>query len=408
MKILSSHISGKHVYSIIIQIIGSIATISLNIYLARILSAQDFGVFSFFISILALASILPMAGVPHILQANIPRLRSKPNDLMELIWWCNRRILKLSIFVVLIITFMRMLGLLGQLSEKAFVLLLPLIFLRAYQAQLASIKNSFFKHCEALLINNNLAPILLLFLTFIYYTFCKVEIDMIFFIYFIGYGIVVIYGIYSINETNIFGVSSQQNYNIKNFSFFVILQSVNLQLPIILINQFGSSEVVANYRVATMLSTIPSLMLTVLTVIYLPKFSKLFWEKRQNENLSALLRISAYLSVIFVPFYLFLFHCNDYLVLIIFGDEYILAGEMLRFSVFGSLISSIFVLYPGYLNMTGNEDFTTKMSLISIVCGGVSFVVFLNINLDLAGPIYYLTSSCVFYLFLVAKVMFNR
>jgi O-antigen/teichoic acid export membrane protein len=398
----------KYLCSFSIQAIGSIATIVLNIFVASFLSPEEFGVFAFFLSVLALASIFPMAGVPHLLQSTIPKLNGA-DEIAKLVWWCNLRIIKISFIVITSLVLLRFLGLLDQLTWLSFIILLPLVLLKSYQALLSGLANSFFKHCESLLLLNTLVPSTILLVIWSLSYIFTLNSGLLYIVYLCGFFLVVSVGILLLKEIKIIGLKSEVDYEIKSFSYIVIFQSLSSQIPIIWLNQIGEPVLAGNYRVAIMIATLPMLLISVINTFYLPKFSKLHYERKFEENKLTVLRLSIMLFIIFLPFLIITYFYSAEVVKFLFGSDYKIASYMLGFCIFGTAFSCTLALFPGYLNMTNCQTWTLGFCISSVLIGFLllTFMLMSNADMTLAAPLYYIISTATFYMFTMIKAMFG-
>lgn len=398
----------NYLCSLSIQAIGSIASIVLNIYVASFLVPEEYGVFAFFLSVLALASILPMAGVPHLLQSTIPKLNDA-DEIAQLVWWCNRRISKISFIVITSLVLLRFLGFLDQLPWLAFLILLPLVFVKSYQALLAGLANGFFRHCESLLLLNTLAPSAILLMIWSFSFIFPLNTSLVYIVYLCGLFLVVIVGTFLLRSVNIFGLHSKNVYEIRSFFYIVTFQSLSSQMPIIWLNQIGEPGLAGNYRVAIMVATLPMLLISVINTFYLPKFAKLYFEQKFEENKSTVRRSSIKLFIIFLPFLVMTYFYSAEVVQLLFGSEYKTAAYMLGFCLFGSAFSCAFALFPGYLNMTNCQTWTLGFSVSSVGIGFLllMFMFMFNADMTLSAPLYYIISTAFFYLFTMIKSIFG-
>ncbi|EDM45361.1 polysaccharide biosynthesis protein [unidentified eubacterium SCB49] len=143
---------------------------------------------------------------------------------------------------------------------------------------------------------------------------------------------------------------------------FFLMQSID----IVLLSKYDSFDNVAFYAVAIKIAAVATLVLVSVTVFIAPKVAN-FWESKNIEELTKLIKTSTKLSVFLgVPGILILMIFPTFF-LQFFGSAYEAAKTALLILLAGQLIISFCGPTAIYLNMTGRQNYLNKIMIFAVV-----------------------------------------
>lgn len=397
------------------QGLGSLATVASGIFIARIMPPEEYGNYAVFAALVAATSVIPMAGIPHVIVANVPTLvRTDHSGAFKLIAWTNWHILRLSLVLGAIVLTAQATGLLFDFNALTALAIVILIAIRSFQAQLSSILNSCFLPVHALLVLGFLGPAFILLASALIATLKTIKFEDMVWLNVLAYSLVVGIGILFTSQRapRLFvpRIERQGGYKLGYFAGLVILQTLNTQLAVIWLGYTVPDSIVANFRVALLVATMPSLITTAVNTIALPQFSASYHAGNTREMRATFQRLTLLLVVVTTPVLVVALIYAETLTTLLFSEKYEMAADMLRIMFVGSTISMLFGLVPALLNMTGRQRVSFLGSAAAILTNILTLAVLSNVMPALAGPISFVVSSGVYYLTLtlVAFQSFRR
>ena len=142
---------------------------------------------------------------------------------------------------------------------------------------------------------------------------------------------------------------------------------INSQLAIIMLGFLDFTDQVGLYRVAFSAATLVGFGLTVTTSVLAPQITKLY-NLGNTKKLQRIITASAWMiMIISLPIILVFIFFSEQLIRLLFGIEYIHAGTALVILSLGQLINSLTGLTATVLNMTGHEKQNVKGTFLGLV-----------------------------------------
>jgi O-antigen/teichoic acid export membrane protein len=349
-----------------------------GIIYARYLGPENFGLFSFAVAIISMATLPVVAGIPNLLIREISHfhLDAKWSLLAGVIRWSLIYVLVLSIIIVACMY----LGLHFNFFNVSVsnllwcaTLLIPLKGVLTHQS---AVLNGFKSPLLAQLPIQIFTPAFTLILLFFYINtgidlnasrLIDISLLASFFAFIIS--AVIVKRIIKLDTKKIV-----REYNIKNwhasllpFTVMTFAATLNLELASVLIGWLVDNESVAYFKVAMQAVALIALGLHAVNAVIMPNVAQLH-KKEDLEGTQALLTKSVRLSaLVSLPLIFFLMIYGDFAIDLLFGEDYLEAYPILVILCFGQLVNVLVGSVGIVLNMTGNEKSALKSISITLV-----------------------------------------
>ncbi|MEF1308610.1 oligosaccharide flippase family protein [Vibrio mytili] len=342
-----------------------------GIIFARNLGVEQYGHYSFSLSLVYMFSVIIYAGLPNLLIREISR--EKDNDIIigNIIRWSKLNSIKLAFFSIILYSLFFLLGDKQGQSVYLYVSGSLLIYLRGDLVRVCSIITAESKPFKSILFGQLSQPLILVLLFFSLFLFGE-EVNVIdmMMITFLSYFITYIIANNSVKINSDVACLNEKSKEWRKamlpFALMTVLGVFSNEIGIVLLGYLSNNTEVGIYKVATQAVIVISLALSAINTIIGPKISVLHKENKL-ENLQKLLRQSVWLNmVISFPILLILFFFSDYLINIFFGFEYIESSKIIKYLCLGQFFNISFGSVMLVLNMTNNEKTSVKWVIISL------------------------------------------
>jgi O-antigen/teichoic acid export membrane protein len=355
----------------------ALAMVSGIIY-ARYLGPEQYGLYSFALAIITMATLPVIAGLPNLLVREIAnyQLEGKWALLAGVINWSRIYVLLLSIVLMILMYFGLSFDFFDTTVSSLLWLAVILIPLRSVLAQQGAVLNGFRKPILAQLPEQIFAP----FLTLIILLVCilldfNLTGNHLINIAIIAYLFALVISATLLNKTVKQLVEEcPPKYSVKNwhasllpFTIMAFLSTLSTELASVLVGWLAGNKSVAYFKVAIQAVALIGLGLTAVNIVIMPNVARLYKMgdlKGTQELLTKSVRLSALVSL---PIILFLVMFGDYAVSFLFGEEYLEAYPILVILCFGQLVNVLMGSVGLVLNMTGNERSAMKSMFISLI-----------------------------------------
>jgi O-antigen/teichoic acid export membrane protein len=361
-----------------------------GIIYARYLGPEQFGLYSFALSIITMATLPVIAGLPNLL------IREVANYHLDEMWalltgvikWSRFYVLGLSLFIIMSMY----LGLYFDLFKASVsdllwvgVLLIPL---RGLLTQQGAVLNGFRQPILAQLPVQIFAPIFTLIILF-FYVFSDVELTgsklinisilASLFAFFVSATLLK-------KEIKSIAKKCAPEYTMKNwhasllpFSIMAFIVTFNTELASVLLGWWVDNESVAYFKVAMQAVALIGLGLISVSAIISPNIARLY-KQGDLEATQALLTKSVRLSVLIsLPIIFFLIVFGEFAISLLFGKDYLEAYPILVVLCLGQLVSVLMGSVGVVLNMTGNEKRSLKALFITLILNLILFVILIPV-----------------------------
>ncbi|GAB6095720.1 flippase [Desulfatiferula olefinivorans] len=151
---------------------------------------------------------------------------------------------------------------------------------------------------------------------------------------------------------------------------------VSGQVGIIMIGILGSESDVGVFSVAVKLATLTGFILKAINTIAAPKFSELYHSFNIDELFIVVKKTAKLIFWTTTPILISLIILGKYLLLVLFGHDFVLAYPALVFLILGQFVNSVSGCTGIFMNMAGHQKAFRNI----IFVGSVVFVI-LNVTL---------------------------
>jgi O-antigen/teichoic acid export membrane protein len=361
---------------------------------ARYLGPEHFGLYSFLLSIIAIATMPVIAGLPNLLVREVANfhLESKWALLVGVINWSRIYVLIFSLIIMICMY----LGLYFDLFKASVsnllwstVLLIPL---RGVLTQQGAVLNGFRQPVLAQLPAKVFAPIISLIILFIYiYSDIELTSGKLIHISIMASLIAVFVSAILLSKTIKSATKKcKPQYTIKSwhasllpFTLMTFIGTLNTEFASVLLGWWVDVESVAYFKIAMQAVALIALGLTAVNAVIMPNVARLY-KKGDIKGTQALLTKSVRLSVmISLPIIFFLIIFGDFAITLLFGQRYLEAYPILVILCFGQLVNVLMGSVGLVLNMTGNEKSVLKTLSLTLVIN----LILLSVLIPMYGSI---------------------
>ncbi|MCO1600969.1 flippase [Desulfosporosinus nitroreducens] len=380
--------------SIALKLFYTIATLAINIILARIMGAEGYGIYSYALALTTIIAIPAQIGLPTLLTRNIAAYQIKEQ------WGLMRGILRFSNEVVILISlvFVFIAGVWAYMGHYDVVrtttfawalLLVPLIALGSLRgATLCGLRRVFWGQLPDQLI---LPGVFLVFILIGLFKKINISPSMAITMQVIAAFLAFIIGSWfllrflPVKAKEILPEYDKRTWirSILPLSFLAGMQIINNQTGIVMLGIFAPAADVGVFRVVVQGSSLVAFTLSAMNMALAPNFSRLYTvgdherlQRAVTGSSRAILLTGVFVASIFIPF-------GHYILGYVFGEEYIRGYVAFSILCLGQLVNAGSGSVGYLLNMTGHERDTaigvTVAAIVNIAfC--FAFIPILGIN----------------------------
>lgn len=381
-----------------INLVSRALSAVLGIFYARYLGPAEFGMYSYAMAIISMATVPAVAGIPNLVVREISRLHfSKEWALLAgVIKWSRAYVLLLSVVIALLMGLsLQLLNFEDPVTGLLF-LAIVLIPLRGGIAQQSAVLSGFNQPVLAQLPPQIFAPVVtLVALSFLvisgeHLTGIKLVFIMIF-----ASCVSITAGRLILKK--VVGVSLNKHkaeYSIRvwqssllPFSIMAFVTASNNELASVLLGWLSGSEPVGYFKVAIQAMTLVTLGLTSVNAVIMPRVARLY-KKGDIESTQKLLTRSVRLSaVVSLPAILLLVVFGESLISFLFGPEYLDAYPLLVVLCAGQVVNVLAGSVGLVLNMTGNEKRALRSLFIALIVQLLLLMILIPVHGSLGAAI---------------------
>lgn len=374
----SSLLYRKFIGTASLKVISRLLTMVTGIIFARYLGPEQFGLYSLTLAIITLATVPIIAGLPALLIREIAnyQLEKKWALLNGIINWSRIYVLSLSMIIVLMIYVGMRLELFDESISNLLWIGVLLVPLRGGVTQQGAILNGFGKPIQAQLPTQLLIPTITLIIVAIYIVL-KINFsgsDVINISILACFLSLVISEFLLKNTMGSIPKRCVPKYTIKKwhtsllpFTFITFLGTLNTELASVLLGWLVDAESVAYYKVAMQAITLISIGLTSINAVIMPKIARLYTCGDLGGTQLLLTKSVRLSAVISFPIIIFLIVFGKIAIEILFGEGYLESYPILIVLCFGQVFNVLMGSVGLVLGMTGNENRTLKVLLLSFL-----------------------------------------
>jgi len=361
-----------------VMIISRCLAMALGIIYARYLGPEQFGLYSFVLSIIAMATLPAIAGLPNLLVREIANfhLEEKWGLLKGVINWSRIYVLSISLIVMLIMSSVLYFNFFESSVSDLLWVAIFLIPIKGLLAQQGAVFNGFRKPIFAQLPTQIFAPLMtLVILSCSIFFYSELTAYHLLYISLLSAVSAFIISAFLIRKKLLVTLKNATTSYITTtwhkallpFTLIAFIGTLNTELASVLLGFWGNIESVAYFKVAMQGVTLVSLGLSAINMVIMPNVARLYKEanlKATQMLLTKSVRLSCLVSL---PIILALVFFGDFFISLLFGDEYLAAYPILIILCIGQTINVLMGSVGLVLNMTGNESKALKILVITLI-----------------------------------------
>jgi O-antigen/teichoic acid export membrane protein len=361
-----------------VMLISRGLVMALGIIVARYLGPEQFGLYSFALAIISMATLPVVAGLPNLLIREIAyfHLEEKWTLLAGVINWSRVYVLVLSLVIIICMY----LGLHfdffnSSVSDLLWVAVL-LIPLKGMLSQQGAVLNGFRQPILAQLPVQIFAPILMLIILCLYiFSGADLTGSKLINISILASLFALVTSAILLNKTIKAATNKcEPEYTIKNWhtsllplTIIAFISTLNMELASVLLGWLVDNEAVAYFKVAMQAVALIALGLNSVNAVIMPNVARLY-KQGDFKATQALLTKSVRLSALFsVPIIFFLIIFGEFVISLLFGKNYLQAYPILVILCLGQLVNVLIGSVGLVLNMTGNEQSAQKSLAVTLI-----------------------------------------
>ncbi|CAH6904365.1 Polysacc_synt_C domain-containing protein [Vibrio chagasii] len=361
-----------------LQLIGRGLAVITGVIFARVLGPEEFGRYSFVISIIALLVLPAIAGIPQLIVRETSRYRvDQEYHLLLGMWkWATRYSLIIcmgSMFVALALIW---LDYWPESISHLMLIGIVLIPFKGILSRLGASINGLQRPELAQLPMVILAPLIVLVAIAIsYVNNVQITPSLLLKLQILTHVVAVVLSIFLlnwlVNQLNIKGKPSyakrEWQSSLLPFTILTVVGTMNNELATVFLGFLGSEEAIGYFKVAMQGITLLALGLQAVNTVSGPRIAGMYKQGKVDQT-QVLLKQSVKLSVLSsVPFAIVLIFFGELLIKFLFGEAYLPAAELLTILCIGQIINVCMGSVGLVLNMTGNEKRTLRAQFITLI-----------------------------------------
>lgn len=369
-----------------------------GIIYARYLGPEQFGLYSFVLAIIAMATLPVVAGLPHLLVREVAHfhLEKKWSLLTGVIKWSRVYVLMVSLIIILCMYSALHFDLFKSSVSSLLWVAVLLIPLRGMLTQQGAVLNGFRQPILAQLPLQIFAPALtLIILCFYIPTGADLTGSKLINISILASLFAFLVSVILLKKTiKSTAKTYTPKYTLKKwhtsllpFTLMAFIGTLNTELASVLLGWWVDNESVAYFKVAMQGVALISLGLSSVNAVIMPNIARLY-KKGDLNSTQVLLTKSVRLSVLIsLPIIISLIIFGEFLIGLLFGKDYLEAFPILVILCFGQLVNVFMGSVGVVLNMTGNEKSTLKSLSITFILNLILLAILVPVYGGIGGAI---------------------
>ncbi|MGO2498691.1 MAG: flippase [Vibrio litoralis] len=359
-----------------LQLIGKGLVVLTGLFFARALGPESYGRYSFIVSIITVAMLPVVAGLPNLIVREVSKYLSehKYHLVSGMNRWSMLYVLTMSVLSILILILLAELG----IWESPLVVLLfsglALIPFRGILVQQGAMINGYQRPELAQLPPLILSPCIVLGCSVLmYWQGISFSAQNVIYIQVISAVFACLLSYNLLSKLTKKARLEARQYDTGNwfksllpFTILAIVGTMNTELATMMLGFLGDEISVGYFKVALQGITLLALGLQAVNIVSGPKIATLY-KQGEIEATQVILKQSVQLSVLSsVPFAILLIVFGEPVIKLLFGHEYLPAAKLLTILCIGQIVNVCMGSVGQVLNMTGNERATLRAQLITL------------------------------------------
>ncbi|MEZ8358956.1 oligosaccharide flippase family protein [Vibrio splendidus] len=373
------NINSKFISTMGVQLGSKGLSVLFGVMLARYLGPQEYGLYGYIISVIAIFTVPVIAGLPNLIVREISCYISLNNNakIKGILLWSYIYILFTSLISTLFLCYTLGRDVTDSYTGLLIVFSAFLIPLRALVAHQAAVISAFKNPVKSILPSGVIYPATSIILLSIvnYLDVYEITTEFVLFIIVVTtFSSLIVGFLISRKEfINIFS-SAESSYEVKNwfcslmpFTILVAFTTINNEIAVVILGQLGSKESAGYYRIAMQGVSLIFLALTTVNLIVGPYVAESY-KKDKMAYTQELIKKGVLLSSVFsAPFVVMFIFFPSEIIIFVFGEEFLPASKTLLIMSVGQFINIILGSVGMVINMTGNERYSVRYLLISLI-----------------------------------------
>lgn len=361
-----------------LQLVGRGLGVITGVIFARVLGPEEFGRYSFVVSIIALLTLPAIAGIPQLIIRETSRYRVDAEyGLLLGMWrWATQYTLIICIGSILVALALIWAGYWPESISHLMLIGIVLIPFKGMLPRLGASINGLQRPELAQLPMVILAPLIVLVAIAIsYVNDVQVTPSLLLKLQVLTHVVAVVLSMcllkWLVKQLNIKGqpryAKREWRSALLPFTILTVVGTMNNELATVFLGFLGNEEAIGYFKVAMQGITLLALGLQAVNTVSGPRIAGMYKQGKISET-QAVLKQSVKLSVFSsVPFALLLIFFGDSLVTLLFGEAYLPAAELLTILCIGQIVNVSMGSVGLVLNMTGNEKRTLRAQFITLI-----------------------------------------
>lgn len=367
--------------------LGKLLTILSTVVFARHLGVEEFGVYTYTLSIVSLLLLPAIAGVPNLIIREVSKYYSSNQwaKLKGVIGFSFANVIVISLIAILFFFIIRKPSLEGG---DYLNLAIWLVLFKAVVLHNSAVINGLNRTLLSQFIIHFLLPLslLLVFISAITLGF-DITLSSLFKLNVISHFFVMVVVVLVTAKLIYKHVSKVSHYiSIKDwyaslmpFTFIAITNTFNAELGSVLLGSMSTHESVSYFKVGMQASGVLIIVTSAMNSILMPRISKLYMSGELDKTqhlLTRAVRISSLFSL-FGMIVLFIY--GEYAIELLFGEEFVNAYPVLLLLCGSQLVNACSGSVGVTLNMCGFEKETLRIMILSLLLNVVMMLILVPI-----------------------------
>jgi O-antigen/teichoic acid export membrane protein len=398
-------------------LIGKLFTAIFGIFIARTLGPENFGKYSYILSIITILTIPTIAGLPQLLIREISKAEMDKHwpKLKGLLNWSTSYTVLISMVTISLVYTANYFEWVTTSTGQLLVIAVILIPIRGLIFKKSATLNGF-QHPELAQIPSNIViPVLMCVFSGILYIY-KIDVNaekIITFQIVVSLIALVVASILVVKKTPKEVRNVTPKYFIREwhvalipFTFISLISTMNIEIASVLLGYLGDEKSVAYLKVATQVGILLALGIVAINTINAPTIARLYHSGDMAATQELLTKSVKLSTIILVPIGIIAIFFGDKLVELLFGVEYLPSYPLIVVLTIGQVFNVVMGAVGLVLTMSGNEKIAIRTLIIGLVLT-VLLLIFLIPVYNALGAVIAMTCTMLFLNIVMARDVFK-
>ncbi|MBR9916562.1 oligosaccharide flippase family protein [bacterium] len=358
--------------SVVGKLIAVLLTFTFNVLVARIYSAEQLGELATLISALDFCSLIIIFGTDTLTLKLLPIFNKKEeiNNYFEKI---NSSVISISLIIITIFIALNIYYDFASRSILIFILISVILY--PFHNLLKFILRALHKELKFFIAQISNQSLLVLSLCFIYFFGFKLDIIIV---YILALAFSFLLNVFINIKTFHFRakklkIKEYKELYAESFPFFLTASTgiIISKSDILILNLFTTQEQIGYYHISIKLGFILTIFFTSINKFIGPVFSKLYHANQIEELLNSAKKTTFIIFLLSLPPALLLLFFGENILMLFFGKEFSNSYVPMVIIIISQIVNVFFGSVGVLLDMSGNQKFVFKATLISAIANVV-------------------------------------